>query len=1314
MKRLIVVCVFVMVGTGILSTVHPVRAQLVEYPVELSRTVELDQAGITSPIGLTFDEDSNSFIVFENQNTADGNVLLSQVNLFDKERVGTQSVSTNSDSFSHFTFDPVTQTAFYFDEHNKRIVRIESIGNEWQVADSLSIEKVGISSIIRLMVNPATHDLQILDAATSQMINVNGDQSFDGEQELIYSGKPIRGVNLHKVAAITIHPETGFIYLLMSKPEQVIKLSPVGQIEKVWDVNSLGLINPVGIVFAPTGDPTDDSENLALNILDAGDSRNGKNGTGAEILEISFDLTAVEPLAEILPIAITNSVQLSLWNPPSPDTSGIAYWPASGGLLISDSEVDQIPALFTGKNVYLSTLDGSLTGTCATMGFTDEPTGVAVNNQNGHIFFSSDDAGKIYEVNLGADGQYCTADDTVIYFSTRSFSSYDPGGIAYGAGNLYVADGEGSEIYIVSPGLNGVFDGISPTGDDQVTHFDTYVYNMKDPEGIEYNPDRGTINIVGNYGVKAILETDFYGNLLTSFDLTSLPTTVRSGLAYGPASDGSGGKHFYLVSRGVDDGTDPDENDGMLFEINTFQTVATSTPQVTVTSTNTPNASLTMTSTTTATTTRTATSTRTATFTLTPTATLTQTATTIPNKAPVIDAGPNQAVILPVEAVLDGTASDDGYPNPPNSLTVTWSQVSGPGTVNFSDSTTVDTTARFSQAGTYVLQLTAFDGALTSTDTVIVVVMSYGISTVFEKRIAAGNDDAEESASGLVSRTSSDLELVYDTSLQTVGLYFSGLNIPQGVKITNAYIQFKAYKKTSETTSLIINGQAASNPITFTAVNYDISSRPRTTANASWSPPAWTVIGEVGVNQRTSDLSSLVQEIVNRPDWRIGNSVVFIITGSGKRVARAYNSDAAGAPLLHIEFQPSGNTPPPSATYTNTATATKTLTPTPSATSTFTLTPTQTNTITPSSTNTSTLTPTQTPTKTPTATDTRTPTITNTATNTPIVTFTDTFTPTVTKTHTPTATDTPTPTATNTHTPTATNTPTPTPTQTPTSSSTPITQSNESPFVYAGVDQTVILPAAVELDGFVSDDGLPVPPGTLITTWSLVSGPGSVVFDNVNLVDTTVHFSVAGSYMLRLSASDGQYTSSDEVSILVGQTYSLDIKIIDKYDEAEENTSGYVYRTSTDLELVYDKTLQTVGMRFRGISIPKGATITNAYIQFTVDSVSSEATSLVIKAQAADNPGAFTSIAYDVSTRPVGTAYAAWEPVPWLTTGAAGVDQRTTDLSSVITEVVNRSGWVSGNSMVFIVTGTGRRVAVSYYGIPTAAPVLHIEFVSFQ
>jgi hypothetical protein len=64
--------------------------------------------------------------------------------------------------------------------------------------------------------------------------------------------------------------------------------------------------------------------------------------------------------------------------------------------------------------------------------------------------------------------------------------------------------------------------------------------------------------------------------------------------------------------------------------------------------------------------------------------------------------------------------------------------------------------------------------------------------------------------------------------------------------------------------------------------------------------------------------------------------------------------------------------------------------------------------------------------------------------------------------------------------------------------------------------------------------------------------------------------------------------------------------------------------------------------------------------------------------------------------------------------GLTGPDQRTTDISSIVAEIINRPGWFSGNAMVFIITnnstGTGTRTAESYKGSSTAAPLLHVEF----
>src|SRR5699024_4665396 len=62
---------------------------------------------------------------------------------------------------------------------------------------------------------------------------------------------------------------------------------------------------------------------------------------------------------------------------------------------------------------------------------------------------------------------------------------------------------------------------------------------------------------------------------------------------------------------------------------------------------------------------------------------------------------------------------DDGLPYGV-SLASAWSKVSGPGTVQFTDSHAPSSEAIFSQSGTYVLQLQASDTEFTSTQHVTV------------------------------------------------------------------------------------------------------------------------------------------------------------------------------------------------------------------------------------------------------------------------------------------------------------------------------------------------------------------------------------------------------------------------------------------------------------------------------------------------------------------------------------------------------------------------------------------------------------------
>ena len=270
------------------------------------------------------------------------------------------------------------------------------------------------------------------------------------------------------------------------------------------------------------------------------------------------------------------------------------------------------------------------------------------------------------------------------------------------------------------------------------------------------------------------------------------------------------------------------------------------------------------------------------------------------NRAPTANAGTDQTLTLPGQVTIQGSVADDGLPNPPGTLTATWSQASGPGTATFTDPASPTTTVSFSDPGSYVLRLTADDSTLQASDDVGVTVYAAG-TVMLDIPVAASSDDAEESATGSVSRTSSDLELVLDGSNQTVGLRFANVQIPSGATITDAYVQFEVDEVTTAAASLAIQGQAADRPATFSSSTGDISSRLRTTASVGWVPPPWPTVQVHGPDQRTPDISSIVREIVARPGWSAGNALVVIITGTGKRTAEAF--DGTFAPVLHVTYR---------------------------------------------------------------------------------------------------------------------------------------------------------------------------------------------------------------------------------------------------------------------------------------------------------------------------------------------------------------------------------------------------------------------------
>jgi len=135
-------------------------------------------------------------------------------------------------------------------------------------------------------------------------------------------------------------------------------------------------------------------------------------------------------------------------------------------------------------------------------------------------------------------------------------------------------------------------------------------------------------------------------------------------------------------------------------------------------------------------------------------------------------------------------------------------------------------------------------------------------------------------------------------------LRFTNINVPQGATIQSATITYRAQASSlfDDTSGHTFYGQADDDPSTFTATANNISGRARTSVSVDWVVPKWTS----NTDFISPDLSTIVQEIVNRSGWRSNNALVIIgqTTVGQNRVAHSFDSPdfSSYAPLLTITY----------------------------------------------------------------------------------------------------------------------------------------------------------------------------------------------------------------------------------------------------------------------------------------------------------------------------------------------------------------------------------------------------------------------------
>jgi hypothetical protein len=161
---------------------------------------------------------------------------------------------------------------------------------------------------------------------------------------------------------------------------------------------------------------------------------------------------------------------------------------------------------------------------------------------------------------------------------------------------------------------------------------------------------------------------------------------------------------------------------------------------------------------------------------------------------------------------------------------------------------------------------------------------------------------------------------------------------------------------------------------------------------------------------------------------------------------------------------------------------------------------------------------------------------------------------------------------------------------------------------------------------------------------------------------------------------------------------------------------GWTLDLTSAFLTVSEQTRPDIGIRFNNINVPQSVLITNARLNLRIGgSFEGGLITYKVQAEASDNAPPFSTSAY-ISLRNKTQASVNWNHQAPYTLGW----HTSPNISAVIQEVLNRSGWSVGNSLAIIYNNAsgGSSSAscqfLSYDSNPSYAPKLQISFESLR
>lgn len=176
----------------------------------------------------------------------------------------------------------------------------------------------------------------------------------------------------------------------------------------------------------------------------------------------------------------------------------------------------------------------------------------------------------------------------------------------------------------------------------------------------------------------------------------------------------------------------------------------------------------------------------------------------------------------------------------------------------------------------------------------------------------------------------------------------------------------------------------------------------------------------------------------------------------------------------------------------------------------------------------------------------------------------------------------------------------------------------------------------------------------------------------------------------------------------------------EKDDQAEETDAGTGFAGDTNARVHANSTASSRwngAFHFLNVTIEEDAIIHAAWMDFSTASAALSEAGCRIYCEDVDDAANFTTTA-DVTSRTTTTASELWNDadVRWKTLTASVHYCRTIDFSGPVQEVINRSGWATGNDLMVIMhgesSGTNTLTVQDGTGNDQIWPKLHILYTA--